>query len=208
MDAALAEELAPEVPVDEAVAEADIEDILDEPEAEGDDLPDLADEALDLDAALGESEVEPVEATVPVDSELTGLDELDEEDMDDVDSLLDNVEVDVSDVMDADEEEAEIEVPDVEMDASLGDVLAAEVMPPDVGVDVSDDVDVDQLLVEARSEAEASSVAELQGKVALLESRVEELEKRLRDEIAQLVPAEAARIIREEIAALAAELDD
>lgn len=205
VDVALAEESAPEVPVDEAVAPDVIDDILDEPEAAMDDLPEFPDEETDIDVAMEE----PAEEAAPMDSELTGLEDLDEEGLDDVDSLLDNVEVDVSDVEDAEEDEAEdIDIPDVEMEDSLGDVLAAEAMPPDVGVNVSDDVDVDQLLVETRFEAEASSVAELQGKVTLLESRVEDLEKRLREEIAQLVPAEAARIIREEIAALAAELDD
>jgi len=91
-------------------------------------------------------------------------------------------------------------------------------MPPDAGVDVSDDVDVDQLLADVRTESASApaavpgsapaSVAELQDKVARLEARVAELETRIREEIAHLLPAEAARIIREEIAALAREMDD
>ena len=157
---------------------------------------------------MDEPEIEPEQASAEVlDAELTGLDELEADDMEDVDSLLDNVEVDVSDVVDAEMDE-DSDMPKMDVDDSLGDVLAAEAMPTDIGIDVSADVDVDQLLVEVRSDTEASSVAELQGKIVLLESRVEDLEKRLRDEIAQMVPAEAARIIREEIAALAQELDD
>jgi pilus assembly protein FimV len=78
-------------------------------------------------------------------------------------------------------------------------------MPPDAGMDV--DADVDMLLAETREEAEPT-LEDLQATVRQLEGRVEELERRLREEIAQLVPAEAAKIIREEIAALAAELDD
>ena len=127
-----------------------------------------------------------------------------------MESLLDNVDVDVSGVedIDADMEGDALDTSDIDVDTGLSEMLTAENMPHDAGVDVSGDVDVDQLLADVRTETSSSAVVELQGKVALLEGRVEELENRLREEIAQLVPAEAARIIREEIAALARELND
>ncbi|MCJ2166160.1 MULTISPECIES: hypothetical protein [unclassified Pseudodesulfovibrio] len=243
MDVALAEEAAPDVPVEEAVAVEEIESIMDEPEPaavpeiESERIPEpeieLAPEPapeIELEPEIEiEPEIEPEPASEPqvvagnvfenaqkstapveeVDAELTGLDALEEDEIEDVDSLLDNVEVDVSDVVDA---EADLEAEDMDLDLDMGgdldDALLAESMPLDAGIDVSDDVDVDQLLVEARSEADDATMAELHDKVEHLEARVEELERRLRDEIAQMVPAEAARIIREEIAALAAEIDD
>ncbi|HKI80987.1 MAG TPA: hypothetical protein VKA04_05025, partial [Pseudodesulfovibrio sp.] len=136
----------------------------------------------------------------PLDSELTGLDQLEDDDIEDVDSLLDNVEVDVSGVMDTEETDADLD-DDMVMDldeGSLDDVLTAKSMPSDA--------DVDMLLAETHEET--PSLEALQDTVRQLEDRVEELERRLRDEIAQLVPAEAAKIIREEIAALAADLED
>jgi len=200
MDAALAEESAPDIPVDEAVAADEIDLLMDEPEVEA-----LVGDVLET-AAVEDSPV--LEGVDDSDiSDLAGLDKLDEnDDIEDMDSLLDNVEVDVSDIVE--DETEDLDVSDMDVDTGLTDMLVAEVMPQDVGVDVSDEVDVDQLLADVRTEASASVVAELQGKVALLEARVEDLEKRLRNEIAQLVPAEAARIIREEIAVLARELDD
>jgi pilus assembly protein FimV len=110
----------------------------------------------------------------------------------------------------------EMELPEVDLSAGMaaaaamdmGDELAREAMPPDAGVDVSDEVDVDQLLADVRTETATVGVPELQAKVARLEARVAELEGRIREEIATLLPAEAARIIREEIVALASELDD
>jgi len=212
MDASLAEEPTPEVPVEEAIADEEIDLLMDEPEAEP-----VIEDVLETSA---EEDALTIEADDGVGvSDLAGLDQLeDEDDIEDMDSLLDNVEVDVSDVV-ADEIEIEagvdgvddiddIEIPDMDVDTGLTDMLTEEAMPHDAGVDVSDDVDVDQLLADVRTEAGASTVADLQGKVALLEARVEDLENRLREEIAQLVPAEAARIIREEIAALAQELGD
>ncbi|MEZ7197480.1 hypothetical protein AB6M95_12010 [Pseudodesulfovibrio sp. 9FUS] len=211
--AAMAEEPAPEVPVDEAVAPEDIEAIMDEPEAEPEieleaELEIEAEEpdAVELnEAAIVEGNLFTDAVEAPVDAELTGLEQLEDDDIEDVDSLLDNVEVDVSGVMDAEESDADLG-DDMVMDldeGSLDDVLAAEAMPPDAGMDV--DADVDLLLAETREEP---SLEALQATVRQLEGRVEELERRLREEIAQLVPAEAAKIIREEIAALAAELDD
>jgi len=208
MDVALSEEPAPEIPVEEAVAEEAIEDIMDEPEVPVEPVEEPAPQVVAGNVFDTMDTAAPQEADIPTDAELTGIETLEEEDMDDVDSLLDNVEVDVSDVVEDEAEDDEIEMPDIEMNSTFDEVLTEEAMPPDVGHDVSADVDVDELLIEARSEAEASTVAELQGKVALLESRVDDLERRLRDEIAQMVPAEAARIIREEIAALAQELDN
>jgi len=204
MDVALAEEAVPDVPVEEAVPDAEIDLLMDEPEAES-----VSDDVFDVAAEIDAPETEVADGV----SDLTGLDKLeDDEDMEDVESLLDNVEVDVSDVEDPTAEDIEaLDMPDIDtadLIPDVGDMLTAEVMPPDVGVNVSDDVDVDQLLVDVRTEASASVMAELQDKVTMLEGRVEELENRLREEIAQLVPAEAARIIREEIAALASELDD
>ena len=211
MLAAMAEEPAPEVPVDEAVAAEDIEAIMDAPEAE-------IEPEIELELEIEVEAEEPAvvegnvfadaapEAEVPVDAELTGLDQLEDDDIEDVDSLLDNVEVDVSGVMDAEEADADLD-DDMVMDldeGSLDDVLATESMPPDAGMEV--DADVDMLLAETREET--PSIEALQATVRQLEGRVEELERRLRDEIAQLVPAEAAKIIREEIAALASELED
>lgn len=204
MDVALAEETEPEVPVEEAVADEEIESLMDEPEPE-------AEPVSEPQVVMGnvfESEAGEAASPEEADSELTGLDELEVGDIEDVDSLLDNVEVDVSDVVDA---EADLDAENLDMDdldGSMEEVLTAESMPPDAGMDLSSDVDMDQLLEEARTEAGEASLAGLQSTVHTLEARVEELERRLRDEIAQMVPAEAARIIREEIAALAAELDD
>ncbi|MFH1914164.1 MAG: hypothetical protein ABIK45_07810 [Pseudomonadota bacterium] len=186
--------------VDEAVPEEALDLLMDEPEDDG-----SADDGL---------------------SDLTGLDAL-EDDMEDMDSLLDNVEVDVSDVMGdsmrdsmtddmgepiADADISDMDLPDMDMpDMDMGNELAREAMPPDAGLDVSDDVDMDQLLADVRpevSEIAEASLPELQAKVARLEARVAELESRIRQEIANLLPAEAARIIREEISALASELED
>jgi pilus assembly protein FimV len=138
-------------------------------------------------------------AEAPVDAELTGLDQLEDDDMDDVDSLLDNVEVDVSGVMGAEEADGVMD-DDMVMDLdeeSLDDVLEVEPVPSEA----------DDALPTETGEA-SPSLESLQATVRQLEDRVEELERRLRDEIAQLVPAEAAKIIREEIAALASELED
>jgi len=178
MDAALAEDNLPEVPVEDAVPDEELEMLLDEPEEEEISMPESQD-----DSGI---------------AELAGIEELESDDMEDMDSLLDNVEVDVSDL--ADDVEA---LPETD----LGGALAAEVMPADSGIDISDEVSVDELLADVVDE-DIPTVEALQSKVALLEARVEDLETRLRDEIAQLVPAEAARIIREEITALAQELDD
>jgi pilus assembly protein FimV len=223
MDAALAEAAHADLPVEESVPEDELDLLMDEPEgADGGEI-----------------------------SDLTGLDSLDG-DMEDMDSLLDNVEVDVSGVVsdavsgpddtgdeavgggidfddlpdadipgpdDSDLDDSDLDDSDMDiMGSDMGDVLTAEAMPPDAGVDVSDDVDVDQLLADVRTESASvaaavpgpasASVAELQDKVARLEARVAELETRIRQEIASLLPAEAARIIREEIAALAREMDD
>lgn len=240
LDAALAEEMdsdaaqAQDIPVSEAVPAEALDQLMDDPEA------DSADDGF---------------------SDLTGLDAL-EDDMEDMDSLLDNVEVDVSDVMGdsmtadigadmgadmdddmgslSDADISDMDLPEVDMSGvgrpgpavsaaaaamagdpdvdamdmdgmDLGDELAREAMPPDAGLDVSDDVDMDQLLADVRPEASAmgeASLPELQAKVARLEARVAELESRIRQEIANLLPAEAARIIREEISALASELED
>nr|WP_321513544.1 hypothetical protein [uncultured Pseudodesulfovibrio sp.] len=203
VDVALAEDTVPEVPVEHAVPEEDIESIMDapEPEPEQDVINPAVVGNVFQDIRKAEQSAE------EMDSELTGLDALEDDAIEDVDSLLDNVEVDVSDVVDV-ETDDDMDMSDLDMDANLDDVLAAEIMPPDAGHDVSNDVDVDQLLVDVRSEAGEATVADLQDKIAMLESRVEDLEMRLRDEIAQMVPAEAARIIREEIVALASELDD
>ena len=204
MDVALAEEAAPDVPVEEAVAEDDLDSIMDEPEP-------AAEAQVVAGNVFAKSKAraaEPAPAE-PEDAELTGLEALEDDDIEDVDSLLDNVEVDVSDVVDAEAslEDEDIDLSDMDLDSSLDDVLTAEAMPEDAGMEVPD-IDVDSLLMETRADVGEATLADLQSKVRMLEGRVEELEKKLKDEIAQLVPAEAARIIREEIAALAAELDD
>ncbi|EGB15882.1 hypothetical protein DND132_2679 [Pseudodesulfovibrio mercurii] len=196
----------PESSVEEAMDADALDAIMDEPEGEEPEPfeepagPVVVDGNVFADLAA-----EAVEA--PVDAELTGLDQLEDDDIEDVDSLLDNVEVDVSGVVDAEEAEADLDddlVMDLE-EGSLDEVLAAEAMPPDAGMDVEEDVAL--LLAETHGEDEPT-LESLQAKVRQLEGRVEELEHRLREEIAQLVPAEAAKIIREEIAALAADLDD
>lgn len=233
LDAALADEAdqadeLPDIPVDQAVPEDALDLIMDEPAEEPGTASDAAqEEGSPVIEGVDDSEI----------SGLAGLDRLDD-DMEDMDSLLDNVEVDVTDVVggpDGDEEAGsdladsdlddmglddvdlpEMELPEVDLSAGMaaaaamdmGDELAREAMPPDAGVDVSDEVDVDQLLADVRTETVTVSVPELQAKVARLEARVAELEGRIREEIATLLPAEAARIIREEIAALASELDD
>ena len=197
MDVALAEEAVPEVPVHEAVAIEDLDSIMDEPEA--------AESAPSVVAGNVFANLEAASAAADeaVDSELTGLDQLEDDDIEDVDSLLDNVEVDVSDVVDA---ESDLDEDMLDLDEeSLDEVLTAEAMPPDAGMDV--DIPVAALLEETREEG-APTLESLQNKVHQLEGRVEELERRLREEIAQMVPAEAARIIREEIAALAADFED
>ncbi|CCH48956.1 midas domain-containing protein [Pseudodesulfovibrio piezophilus] len=247
VDLALAEESGPEIPVDEAVLEEDIDLLMDEPASEATPEPASEEDILKTD----DNDM----------SELAGLEALEDEGMDDMDSLLDNVEVDVSDVETSVEtDEADLDIPEVDIpdtdfptipptdaaeaaltDAETSDmdtatenvsameteedlgedlpdeimagvdmdeVLTSENMPQDAGIDVSDDVDVNQLLADVRSETSASVIAELQEKVAMLETRVEDLETMLREEIAQLVPAEAARIIREEITALADELEE
>lgn len=210
MDAALAEEAAPDVPVEEAVAVDELDAIMDEPEAEAAPEPEIEPESVPetqvVEGNVFANAAKP--AAEPEDAELTGLEALDEDDIDDVDSLLDNVEVDVSDVVDAEAAmDDDLELDDLDIEGDLEEVLTAEAMPPDAGMEMGG-MDVDELLVETRAEAGEASLGDLQSKVRMLEGRVEELEKKLKDEIAQLVPAEAARIIREEIAALAAELDD
>jgi pilus assembly protein FimV len=233
LDAALADEAdqadeLPDIPVDQAVSEDALDLIMDEPAEESGTASDAAqEEGSPVIEGVDDSEI----------SGLAGLDRLDD-DMEDMDSLLDNVEVDVTDVVggpDGDEEAGsdladsdlddmglddvdlpEMELPEVDLSAGMaaaaamdmGDELAREAMPPDAGVDVSDEVDVDQLLADVRTETATVGVPELQAKVARLEARVAELEGRIREEIATLLPAEAARIIREEIVALASELDD
>lgn len=206
VDAAFAEEGTPDVPVEEAVAADEIDLLMDEPEVPAED-----DLFAELDAESDDDSGDELDL-----AELGGVDRLDEDDaMEDMESLLDNVEVDVSDIVEGSDDEGDgkdFDVADLDVDdvaaGSLSDMITAEAMPPDAGVDVSGDVDVDQLLADVRTETSASAVAELQAKVVMLEARVEGLEHRLREEIADLVPAEAARIIREEIAALARELDD
>jgi len=185
--------------------------------AESDDLP--------VDAALSDDELsmlmdepEPTPAVSAADdggldiAELAGMERLDDDGpMDDMESLLDNVEVDVSDIMDESDDDAELDLPDLDVDDvgvdSVSDMITAEAMPEDAGVALAPGEDVDQFMADVRTES-VPDVAALQAKVASLEARVEDLEHRLREEIAQLVPAEAARIIREEIEALARELDD
>ncbi len=210
VDAAFAEEGTPDVPVEEAVPADEIDLLMDAPDEP--DEPDMPAED-DLFTEPGAESDEDSELDL---AELAGVDRLDEDDaMENMESLLDNVEVDVTGIVDDSDDEDDdndFDVPDLDMDdvaaGSLSDMITAEAMPPDAGLDVSGDVDVDQLLADVRTETSASAVAELQAKVITLEARVEELEHRLREEIADMVPAEAARIIREEIAALARELDD
>ncbi|WP_272701074.1 hypothetical protein [Desulfovibrio sp. Fe33] len=206
---------------EETIFESGSEPALDDAPAAEEPIVELVDEALPVvepDAVMEEvEELEeaPAADDLPsvelMDAELTGLDELGDDDIEDVDSLLDNVEVDVSDVVDSEEVDAEMD-DDMVMDldeGSLDEALAAESGPSDsmdesMGEDMSE---TGQLPVIPAGEGEPT-LAELQAKVRQLEGRVEELELRLRDEIAQMVPAEAARIIREEIAALAADFDD
>ncbi|MBN2139640.1 MAG: hypothetical protein JW718_01420 [Desulfovibrionaceae bacterium] len=55
---------------------------------------------------------------------------------------------------------------------------------------------------------EAEALERFSERIGVLEAKVAELEQALRDEVARLVPAEAARIIREEIERLASEIKD
>jgi pilus assembly protein FimV len=191
-------------PVDEAVpaGEAMTGDI---PVEELDAVMDEPEEARSAEDEVFASAADDLPSAEPMDAELTGLEELGDDDIEDVDSLLDNVEVDVSDVVDTEAVDAELD-DDMVMDldeGSLDEVLAAESEPSDVDMDEEPGL----LPIIPAGEGEPT-LAELQAKVRQLEGRVEELELRLRDEIAQMVPAEAARIIREEIAALTADFDE
>ncbi|NDV19677.1 hypothetical protein GO013_09625 [Pseudodesulfovibrio sp. JC047] len=199
------ESFVEDIPVEQAVSEAAIDSIMDEPESESDVEPTA--EKVPASAVVAGNVFNQIrkntQDSTEVDSDLTGLEALENDAIEDVDSLLDHV--DVSDVIDAESDDGlgmDIAVEDFE------DVEIPERVSPDAEYDMADDLDVDGLLEDVCSETEAATIAELQDTVAALESRVEDLEKRLRDDIAQMVPAVAARIIREEIVALANDLDE
>ncbi len=189
----------------EVVEEAILEDIVEMPEEPAEALAETSTPEIPMDETMVKEDIDfmdesgPQEGVSPLndsgESDIIGLDELEEDD--DMDSLLDTVEVDMSDI-DMPVEGENVPEAGIDMEAAL----VAESIPQDAGIDVSEDMDVDQLLANVCEDACDPVIANLQDKVAALEARVEELENQLRHEIAQMVPVEAARIIREEIAAL------
>jgi pilus assembly protein FimV len=219
LDELLDEGLA-ETPAEDAVPEESVE----EPETEA--------EAVAADESADDETADPLEAFVQdaveegepdADTEFgaDGLADIPEEsEDDDMDALLADVDVDVSDIITGDETE-------IADDAAV--LLDEDDLDLDAGMDVSDDVDMDALLGDVQSEdgglndlvsrmdaledrfaslaGEPDAQTDLEKRIEAMEARMDEVEDLVRREVERLVPAEAARIIREEIAALARELD-
>lgn len=217
VDDILAEDEEGDAPVsDEEIAALDdlLDDIdTDEPSAE-------EDSSLDLDALLDEGSAGEGEENIA--QEATG-EVADDAGMDasieDMEPPLDDV--DVSAVLADDGDEI---VADLAGASLLDDDLGL-----DAGVDVSDEVDVNELMGDVSPESVGvgdlvSRMDALEERFALLggsdeggqtlEERIASMEEKLagveelvRSEVERLVPSEAARIIREEIEHLARELD-